>query len=86
MYYSDKGSKAYPPEVVDAFFEVMAVIESAANENDLRAFKSLHYEKLQGKRVGQHSLRLHGGFRLIVTMGQDTDGKLVWVIEIIDYH
>lgn len=86
LYYYEKGSKAYPSEVVDAFFETMMVIEGAVNENDLRAFKSLHFEKLQGNRTGQHSVRLHGGFRLILTIGSDVDGKLIWIIEIVNYH
>jgi len=35
LYYKEKGAHKYPPAVVDAFFEVMTVIESALDIRDL---------------------------------------------------
>ena len=58
----------------------------ANSERDLRAIKSLHYEKLVGDRSGQRSLRLGGQFRLIVTPVKDEQGDIIWIIEIADYH
>lgn len=86
LYTENKNAHRYPPGVVDAFFEVMAIIESAVNEADVRAFKSLHYEKLSGGRAGQISLRLNKQFRLIVQIATDENGKLLWIIELTDYH
>ena len=86
LYTEEKNAHKYPPGVVDAFFEVMAVIDSAADERDLYALKGLRFEKLRGKRKGQHSLRLNRQFRLIVTLERDSQGKHLLVISIEDYH
>ena len=48
--------------------------------------KSLHFEKLKGNRNHQRSLRLNKQWRLILEIQQSTDGKLVVVISIEDYH
>jgi proteic killer suppression protein len=69
-----------------AFFEVMAIIANAKDENDIRVFKHLHFEKLSGKRSGQYSLRLDRQFRLIIQIEKNEHGKLLLVIEIVDYH
>jgi proteic killer suppression protein len=86
LYTSEKGAHKYSHSVVEAFFEAVAVIEAATDERDLRAIKSLHYEKLVGDRSGQRSLRLGGQFRLIVTPVKDEQGDIIWIIEIADYH
>lgn len=86
LYTEEKGAHKYPAEVIDAFFEAMAVIAAAHDERDLYAMKGFHFEKLSGDRKGEHSLRLNKQFRLIVTMEKDTDGKFVLVIDIADYH
>jgi len=41
LYTQRKGAHKYPAGVVAAFFEVMAIIESASDQRELRAFKSL---------------------------------------------
>lgn len=89
LLYTDKiGATRYPPGVVDAFFEKLFVIQSARDENDLRAIKSLHFEKLQGERGlrGERSIRLNRQFRLILRLETDEHGKLVCIISIEDYH
>ena len=86
LYTLGANARRYPPGVVDAFFDVMAVIASATNEMDIRTLKSLHFEKLSGNRSHQHSLRLNKQYRLIIEISRDEQGKAIWVIEIIDYH
>ncbi len=86
LYTSEAGAKKYPAAVVDAFFEVMAVIDAATDERDLYALKSLHFEALKGARAGERSLRLNKQFRLIVRVERDEEGGLVVVIKIEDYH
>jgi proteic killer suppression protein len=86
LYTEEKNAHRYPSGVVEAFFDVMAVIASAASEADIRAFKSLHFEKLRGNRVGQISLRLNKQCRLIIQIEKDEYDKLLWIIEIVDYH
>lgn len=87
LYTTGKDAHKYP-NVIDDFFEVMAIIEAAQSEQDLYANKGLHFEKLKGNRgkQGQHSLRLNQQWRLIITIEQDQDGKYILIIDIEDYH
>ena len=86
LYTGEQGARKYPRQVVDAFFEVMCVIDAARDERDLRALKHLHFEKLTGQRKHQRSLALHGGFRLVVRLLEDAEGKYLAIDEIVDYH
>ncbi len=88
LYTEEKGASKYPVEVVDAFFEAMAIVEAASSEGDLYALKGFHFEKLRGKREkgNERSLRLNSQWRLIVKVESDDNGKLLLVIDIEDYH
>jgi toxin HigB-1 len=100
LYYEEKGSYQYPPEVVERFFDIMAIIAAAPDEREFRRLKSLHFEKLRGKRSHQHSMRLNKQWRLVsvnprgggpsgpdrVELKRDKEGKLVVIIDIEDYH
>ena len=86
LFTSEAGAKKYPAAVVEAFFEVMATIDSALDERDLYALKSLRFEALKGDRAGERSLRLNKQYRLIVRLEKDPDGSIIVVIGIEDYH
>ena len=88
LYTDEIGGERYPPEVVEAFFDKMAVIAGASHENDLRALKSLHFEKLKGERGnrGEHSIRLNKQFRLVFIIDADDRGKFLHILDIEDYH
>lgn len=86
LYTREKGARKFPPEIIDAFFDVMAVIAAASDERDFYAVKSLHYKNLSGTRAGDHSMRLNDQWRLIVRMEKDAEGKYVLVISLEDYH
>ncbi len=88
LYTDELGAERYPPEVVEAFFDKMAVVVAASHENDLRAMKSLHLEKLKGERGnrGEYSLRLNKQYRLTFTIETDNRGKLLRILDIEDYH
>lgn len=86
LYYHDQDAHKYDHGVVDAFFEVMAMIEAAKDERDLYELKSLHFEKLKGDRQGQRSVRLVRQWRLILEIEPDEQGNLVVVVDIVDYH
>jgi toxin HigB-1 len=73
-------------ELVRAFRMKMQLIRGAPDERDFRAMKSLHFEKLKGKRQHQHSMRLNDQWRLILELERTEDGKVVVVIRIEDYH
>jgi proteic killer suppression protein len=76
----------FPASVVRAFRMHMQSIRAAVNENDLRALKSLHFEKLKGDRRRQYSLRLGAQFRLIFEIEKGARGNTLVILEITDYH
>jgi toxin HigB-1 len=88
LYYEKKNPGTYSEAIIEAFFEVMSIIEAAPDERDLYNFKSLHFEKLEGKRgkLEQRSLKLNDQFRLIVKLERDSSGKYILIIDIEDYH
>lgn len=76
----------YPDSIVKAYRKRIQMIRAAIDERDLRAMKSLHFEKLQGNRSGQYSMRLNDQWRLILSIKSKTSNKIVVVISIEDYH
>ena len=86
VYETGKGSSDYPPDVITTFQRRMAVIAAASSEQDLYGLAALHYEKLQGKRRGQRSIRLHDRWRLIVAIEEDTQGQSMAIIEISNHY
>ena len=86
--YEDRNFRVprFGHELVRAYRKVVGVVVAASDERDLYALRSLHFEKLEGDRLGQHSLRLNKQWRLIVELKSTEKGKQVVVIEIVDYH
>jgi len=73
-------------DLTKAFRRKVSLIEDSATEQDLRAFKSLRLEKLAGKLAGLHSIRLNEQWRLLLRLDTDQMGRLVVIIQVIDYH
>jgi len=72
--------------VTNDFRRRMQQIRAAADERDFYAIKSLHFEKLQGKRDHQRSMRINDQWRLIVEIVGEAPKKKIRVIGIEDYH
>ncbi|MEO8714410.1 MAG: type II toxin-antitoxin system RelE/ParE family toxin [Acetobacteraceae bacterium] len=74
-------------EAVDrGFRKVLVIVRAAVDERDLYAHKSLHFEKLDGDRAGQRSLRINKQWRVIAELRGDAPNKRIGVVEIADYH
>ncbi len=86
LYTHEKGRTRVDAAVLEAFFEVVAAVHAAKDSQDLRALKSLHYEKLKGDRKEDRSLRLHKGRRLVVREQRDGQGIYIEIVAIDDYH
>lgn len=86
LYTGERGARKFPPEVIDAFFDVMAIISATKDERDLYALKGLHFEKLSGDRKGEHSIRLNKQWRLTLAITSDEEGNYLVILDIEDYH
>ena len=76
----------YDRAIVKAFRRWMQFIRGAKDERDFYPMRSLHYEKLKGKRRHQRSMRLNKQWRLILEIRKDAGGNLVVIVSIEDYH
>ena len=64
----------------------MQQIRAATDERDLYQLRSLRFERLKGKRKGQRSIRLNDQWRLIMSIEECEEGKVVVIMEVTDYH
>lgn len=76
----------YSAAIVSAYRKRIQMIRAANDERAFYAMKSLHFEKLQGNRSNQYSMRLNDQWRLIITIKTQTESKTVVVVSIEDYH
>ena len=76
----------HPSPVIKAFRKRMQTIRAAMDERDFYAQKSLHFEKLKGKRAYQHSMKLNDQWRLILELEGKAPNKVVVIMGIEDYH
>jgi proteic killer suppression protein len=73
--------------LVKAYRSKINTIRQVNDERDFYALKSLHFEKLEGKRKHQYSMRLNEKYRLIIELIEsNTKGKVVKIVEITNYH
>ena len=76
----------YSPGIGKAFRKRMQLIRSAPDERDFSKLRSLNFERLQGNRSEQYSMRLNDKWRLILGFRGKAPNKTVVVISIEDYH
>ena len=88
LYDEDRGANKYPKGVVDAFFEVLATVRSAVDERELYNLKSLHFERLGGKRgrLEHRSIRLNDQYRLVLIIERDQDGKYLLIVRLEKHY
>ena len=82
----DCHAPRYGTDLVKAIRKKIGIIVAAATEQDLRSMKSLHFEKLVADRAGQHSIRLNDQWRLVFRLETGDDGRVVVILEVVDYH
>ena len=86
LYVDRDFTDGRAPAIVKGFRKVMEAIKAAVDERDLYARPALRFEKLSGKREGEHSLRVNDQYRLIVELLGAAPNKTFRVIKIEDYH
>ena len=85
LYTEPQNTLGFGPNVVKAFRKAMGLIKDALNEQDFYRMKSLHDEKLRGKRNRQRSMRLNDQFRVIVEI-ENRVGRTVVVVAIEKHY
>jgi toxin HigB-1 len=86
LYLEGKGARKLPEGVYFAFLDAIAVITAIQDERELYDRPGLRPERLSGKRSGEYSLRLNKQFRLIYSIETDSEGNLILLLNIEDYH
>jgi toxin HigB-1 len=81
-----KFTAGFDPEIVRGFRKAMQAIRAAVDERDLYNLKGLRFEKLDGARSHQRSVRLNKQWRLILEITGEAPKKTVRVIGVEDYH
>jgi toxin HigB-1 len=79
-------SAGFGDGIVKAYRRRMQQIRAASDERTFYARRSLNFEKLQGDRIGQYSMRLNDQWRLIIQLRGVAPRKTVHILEIVDYH
>ena len=75
-------SRVLPPDIQQVALRKLRMLHRAVSVADLRVPPANHLEKLQGKRVGQWSIRVNDQWRICF---QWQDGH-AFAVEIVDYH
>lgn len=79
-----KGKSKYSLEVVTMYRKKLVILGNVKNSSELRAFKSLHFERLQGDKLGLYSIRVNEKFRLEFSINKEINIIIEEVIVIED--
>jgi toxin HigB-1 len=75
-------SRKLPSDIQQVALRKLRMINNAKTVNDLRIPPANRLEKLVGKRVGQHSIRINDQFRICFEWLEEN----AYNVEIVDYH
>jgi proteic killer suppression protein len=77
-----KAGKGFPSDLFRVAVRKVAMLEAAAKLDDLRVPPANRLEALSGDRVGQHSIRINGQWRICFIWTDNGPDE----VEIVDYH
>ena len=80
VHGKSKGKPRFSHDIERIFIKRVLQISSAQNVNDLRAIKSLHFEKLSGNMDGKYSIRVNNGFRIILRIEKEVDNVRIEIV------
>lgn len=82
MVLSGKPGKGFPSDLFRSAVRKVAMLQAASVLDDLRVPPSNHLEALKGDRIGQHSIRINGQWRICFVWTENGPDQ----VEIVDYH
>ena len=81
------GKLPFPLEVAIGFRKRLVQINQAESTQDLRNLKSLHFEKLKGKRYeGKYSIRINQSYRMIFRIDKQAGIEIIGIEEISNHY
>lgn len=80
-----KGKLPFQKSIIQQYKNRVTLLESIEKIADLHSYKSLHFEKLKGLRVGQSSIRINDQYRLIIEQINDEMVKIL-IVEISKHY
>ena len=86
VFTSGAGKIRLPIGVINSLRKKLILLDSAPDERTLRNWKSLHYEKLQGDRSHQRSIRINNQWRLIFQILENQNSPTLLIVSVEDYH
>lgn len=82
----DAGATRFSVAVIKSARRKLTVLRAATDDRTLRNWKSLHYEKLNGDREGQRSIRINDKYRMVFELDSDVEPQKATIFSIEDYH
>lgn len=79
------GLTQLPVSIIKSARRKLVVLRAAVDDRSLRNWKSLNYEKLQGDREGQRSIRLNDQYRMYFTLDEHPKPTIT-ILTIEDGH
>jgi len=80
-----KGKLPFQKSLIERYKNRIVLLESIEKITDLYSFKSLHFEKLKGDRIGQSSIRINDQYRLIIEQVNEEEIKIL-IVEISKHY
>lgn len=75
-------SRKLPPDIQQVAYRKLRMLNNAQSLEDLRVPPGNRLERLVGRRIGQHSIRINDQWRICFEW-HDGDA---YEVEIVDYH
>lgn len=82
----DVRSSEWDEDVTRSYRKKIQILTAATDERDLAALRGLRFKKLRGGYRGKYSIRLNDQYRLILRFHTEPTGRVVTVVELVDYH
>lgn len=86
LYIEQDFRGAFHPQIVRVYRMRIQYLIRARDERDIRAMKSLRYEKLSGNRKHQRSIRINDQMRIVMELTGSGDDREIEIVAIEDYH
>ena len=89
LYYDGKTSDKhhrYQPHIVRRYVKVVNILDSVSKVTDLYRYRALHYEKLEGDKLGLESVRVNDQYRIEFMASAEQGITICNIIELSNHY